>query len=398
MKAILLKRGREKSVLRRHPWIFSGAIARIEGHPKPGETVDVLAAEGALLARGAYSPHSQITVRIWTFDPREDVSSEFFDGRLRQAVESRRSLMPGDDPVGVRLVYAESDGLPGIIADRYGDYIAVQFLSAGADYWKGAVVETLMRLTGASGVYERSDVDVREKEGLPKLAGTLAGREPPDLMEIREGSCRFLVDIKRGHKTGFYLDQRENRDTIAAFARGTEMLNCFSYTGGFGIAALAAGAERATNVDTSAGALELARRNAEINGLDASKLESVEGDAFAVLRRWREAGRTFDVIVLDPPKFAESQSQLPRASRGYKDINLLAFKLLRPGGTLFTFSCSGLMSPELFQKILADAALDAGCEAQIIRRLAQASDHPTLLSFPEGSYLKGFICRAASNL
>ena len=398
MKAILLKRGREKSVLRRHPWIFSGAIAKIEGHPKQGETVDILASEGALLARGAYSPHSQITVRIWTFDPREDVSSEFFDGRLRQAVEARRSLMSGDGPAGVRLINAESDGLPGIIADRYGDFLVVQFLSAGADYWKGAVVETLMRLMSVSGVYERSDAGVREKEGLPKLAGTLAGREPQDLVEIREGSCRFLVDIKRGHKTGFYLDQRENRGMIAEFARGTEMLNCFSYTGGFGIAALRAGAEKVTNVDTSAGALDLARRNAEINGVDASNLESVEGDAFAVLRRWRDAGRAFDVIVLDPPKFAESQSQLARASRGYKDINLLAFKLLRPGGILFTFSCSGLMSPELFQKIVADAALDAGCEAQIIRRLAQASDHPTLLSFPEGSYLKGFICRAASNL
>jgi 23S rRNA (cytosine1962-C5)-methyltransferase len=298
----------------------------------------------------------------------------------------------------VRLVNAESDGLPGIIADRYGDFLVVQFLSAGADYWKGAVVETLMRLMSVSGVYERSDAGVREKEGLPKLAGTLAGREPQDLVEIREGSCRFLVDIKRGHKTGFYLDQRENRGMIAEFARGTEMLNCFSYTGGFGVAALQAGAAKVTNVDTSAGALELARRNSEINGLDASNLESVEGDAFTVLRRWRDAGRAFDVIVLDPPKFAESQSQLARASRGYKDINLLAFKLLRPGGILFTFSCSGLMSPELFQKIVADAALDAGCDAQIIRRLAQASDHPTLLSFPEGSYLKGFICRAASNL
>ena len=395
MKAILLKRGREKSVLRRHPWIFSGAIARIEGHPKQGETVDVLAAEGALLARGAYSPHSQITVRIWTFDPREDVSSEFFDGRLRQAVEARRSLLAGDDPVGVRLVNAESDGLPGIIADRYGDFVAVQFLSAGADYWKGAVVETLMRLTGASGVYERSDVDVREKEGLPKLAGTLAGKEPPDLMEIREGPCRFLVDIKRGHKTGFYLDQRENRHMIAAFAGGTDMLNCFSYTGGFGVAALLSGAARVTNVDASAGALELAARNAEINGIDESLVENVEGDAFTVLRRWRDAKREFDLIVLDPPKFVESQSHLARASRGYKDINLLAMKLLRRGGVLFTFSCSALMSPELFQKIVADAALDAGREAQIIRRLAQAADHPTLLSFPEGSYLKGFIIRTA---
>jgi 23S rRNA (cytosine1962-C5)-methyltransferase len=396
MKAILLKRGREKSLLRKHPWIFSGAIAKIEGHPKLGETVDILAAEGALLARGAYSPQSQIAVRVWTFDPREEVSPDFFVDRLRRAVEARR-LIPGEgEPAGIRLVNSESDGLPGIVVDRYGDFLVAQFLSAGAEHWKGVVVETLVRLVPVSGVYERSDADVREKEGLPRLAGVLTGAEPPDLVEIREGPCRFLVDVKRGHKTGFYLDQRENRRMMAEFAGGADVLNGFSYTGGFGVAALLAGAARVTNVDSSRSALELGSRNAEINGLDAARIENVEGDVFTVLRRWRDAGREFDLIVLDPPKFAESQSQLARASRGYKDINLLAFKLLRPGGVLFTFSCSALMSPELFQKIVADAALDAGREAQIIRRLAQAADHPTLLSFPEGSYLKGFVIRTAA--
>lgn len=393
MNAVVLKRGREKSLMRRHPWIFSGAIARIEGHPRAGETVDILAAEGALLARGAYSPRSQMTVRVWTFDPQEEVSPEFFADRLARAVESRAALVAGEGPHGVRLVNAESDGLPGIVADRYGEYIVTQFLTTGAEYWKAAIVEALSRLPGVKGVYERSDADVREKEGLPKLAGVLAGAEPPDLVEIREGPCRFLVDIKRGHKTGFYLDQRENRAMIAEFARDAAALNCFSYTGGFGMAALAAGAAAATNVDSSGPALELAQRNAELNGFDASMLENVEGDAFTVLRKWRDAGRVFDLVVLDPPKFAESKANLARASRGYKDINLLAFKLLGPGGVLFTFSCSGLMSPELFQKIVSDAALDAGCEAQIVRRLGQASDHPTLLSFPESSYLKGFICR-----
>jgi 23S rRNA (cytosine1962-C5)-methyltransferase len=393
MKAIVLKRGREKSLMRKHPWIFSGAIARIEGHPRAGETVDILAAEGALLGRGAYSPRSQMTVRVWTFDPQEEVSPEFFADRLALAAESREGLIAGEGPHGVRLVNAESDGLPGIIVDRYGEYLVVQFLTTGAEYWKAAIVEALSRLEGVSGVYERSDADVREKEGLPKLAGVLAGVEPPDLVEIREGPCRFLVDVKRGHKTGFYLDQRENRAMTPEFARGAAMLNCFSYTGGFGVAALAAGAVAATNVDSSAPALNLARRNAELNGFDESVLENVEGDAFAVMRKWRDEGRVFDLIVLDPPKFAESKANLARASRGYKDINWLAFRLLGPGGILFTFSCSGLMSPELFQKIVSDAALDAGCEAQIIRRLAQASDHPTLLSFPESSYLKGFICR-----
>ncbi|HEY5132339.1 MAG TPA: class I SAM-dependent methyltransferase [Candidatus Krumholzibacteriaceae bacterium] len=393
MKAVVLKRGREKSLMRRHPWIFSGAIARVEGKPRRGETVDILAAEGAVLARGSYSPASQITVRVWTFDPQEDVSPEFFHGRLERAIDSRRALVADEGPHGVRLVNAESDMLPGIIVDRYADFIAVQFLTAGAEYWKGAVVEALSRLASVSGIYERSDADVREKEDLPKLAGVLAGREPPDLVEIREGPCRYLVDLKRGHKTGFYLDQRENRGMMEEFAWGTDVLNCFSYTGGFGIAALQAGAARVTNVDSSASALELARKNAELNGLDASSLEHVEGDAFTIMRRWRDAGRVFDLIVLDPPKFAQSQSQLMRASRGYKDINLLAFKLLVPGGTLFTFSCSGLVSAELFQKIVADAALDAGREAQIVRRLAQAGDHPTLLSFPEGAYLKGLICK-----
>ena len=393
MKTIVLKRGREKSLMRRHPWIFSGAIARVEGKPRQGETVDILAAEGAVLARGSYSPASQITVRVWTFDPQEEVTPEFFHGRLERAIDSRRALLADEGPHGVRLVNAESDGLPGIIVDLYADFIVGQFLTAGAEYWKGAVVEALSRLASVSGIYERSDADVREKEDLPKLAGVLAGAEPPDLVEIREGPCRYLVDVKRGHKTGFYLDQRENRRMMEEFAPGADALNCFSYTGGFGIAALHAGAARVTNVDSSASALELARKNAELNGLDASSLESVEGDVFTIMRRWRDTGRLFDLVVLDPPKFAQSQSQLMRAGRAYKDINLLAFKLLAPGGTLFTFSCSGLVSAELFQKIVADAALDAGREAQIVRRLAQAGDHPTLLSFPEGAYLKGLICK-----
>jgi 23S rRNA (cytosine1962-C5)-methyltransferase len=393
MKTVILKRGREKSMMRRHPWIFSGAIARIEGNPHAGETVDILTADGALLARGAYSPHSQMTVRVWTFDPQEEITPDFFAARIARAAASRSALMAGEGPPAVRLVNAESDALPGIIVDRYGDFLIAQFLTTGAEYWKAAIAETLSRFDGVSGVYERSDVDVREKEGLPKIAGVLAGAEPPDLVEIREGPCRFLVDVKRGHKTGFYLDQRENRAMMSEFAPGAVVLNCFSYTGGFGVAALAAGAAAVTNVDSSVPSLDLAARNVELNGMDGSKVENVEGDAFSVMRKWRDERRMFDLVVLDPPKFAESRAQLSRASRGYKDINMLAFELLEPSGILFTFSCSGLMEPDLFQKIVADAALDAGCEAQIVRRLGQAVDHPVLLSFPEAGYLKGFICR-----
>lgn len=406
MKSIILRDGREKSLLRRHPWIFSGAIARVEGDPKSGETVEIKSAAGEWLGRGSYSPRSQITVRVWTFNAGEEIGPEFFRARLGIALESRGLLgsaesfdrpHPADEGAqsALRLVNAESDGLPGIIVDRYTEFLVIQLLTTGAEHWRKTLVAELERTLAPAGIYERSDVDVREKEGLEKCSGVLGGREPPDILEIREGPCRFLVDVKRGHKTGFYLDQRENRALMPEYAPEAEVLNCFSYTGGFGVAALKARAARVTNVDSSAQILDLARRNFDLNGLDSSKVEYVAGDAFEVLREWRDAERRFDLVILDPPKFVESASQLTRASRGYKDINLLAFKLLRRGGVLFTFSCSGLMSPELFQKIVADAALDAGREARIIRRLSQAADHPTGLSFPEASYLKGLVCKVA---
>jgi 23S rRNA (cytosine1962-C5)-methyltransferase len=292
-----------------------------------------------------------------------------------------------------RLVNAESDGLPGLLVDRYGEFIVCQFLARGPELWKKDIVASIAALTSCTGIYERSDVDVREKEGLSPATGVLFGQEPPELLEIEEKRCRFMVDVKRGQKTGFYLDQRDNRACVAENAKGADMLNCFAYTGAFGIAALVAGAEHVTNIESSADALELAARNVQLNGIDVGKVENITGDVFQVLRKYRDSRRQFSLIILDPPKFAGSRSQLAGASRGYKDINLLAFKLLKPGGLLFTFSCSGLMSAELFQKIVADAALDAGCHAQIIRRLAQAEDHPTALEFPEGSYLKGFMCR-----
>jgi len=402
-KIILVKKDREKSLLRHHPWLFSGAIEKVAGEPQSGETVELRAHDGRFLGWGAWSPQSQIAVRVWSFDESEVIDADFFRCRLNQAIAQRKSLLIPGVTDAVRLVNAESDGLPGLIVDRYGDFLVVQFLAVGAEFWRATIVAILAEIglesdtpvagSPVAGIYERSDINVREKEGLPLRKGLLQGEEPPEFVEIRENSLRFLVDIRNGHKTGFYLDQRDNRQKITEFATGCYVLNCFAYTGGFAIAALQAGAGKVTNVESSDTALDILNRNVVLNGLDAGQVENIQDDVFVVLRKFRDQGRDFDLIVLDPPKFAESKSQLERASRGYKDINLLAFKLLRPGGVLFTFSCSGQMPPELFQKIVADAALDAGKTAQIVARLAQAADHPTALNFPEGHYLKGLVCR-----
>jgi 23S rRNA (cytosine1962-C5)-methyltransferase len=390
---VTLKATREKSLLRHHPWVYAGAIDRVDGSPRSGETVEVRAQNGAWLGRGAYSPSSQIAIRIWSFSPEQQVCGEFLRARLQTALDGRRLLLAELETPALRLVNAESDGLPGVVVDRYGDYLVCQFTAAGAEHCKPEIVKQLRALLTCTGIYERSDVDVREKEGLPLCAGPLWGETPPPLLEIRERRCRFWVDIQHGHKTGFYLDQRDSRQALAQHCAGAEVLDTFAYSGTFGVAALVAGAVRVTAVDSSAEALQLATRNAELNGIAGDALECVQADAFQELRRFRDSGRAFDVIVLDPPKFAAARSQLPGAARGYKDINLLAFKLLRRDGILATFSCSGLMPTELFQKIVADAALDAGREVQILRHLTQAPDHPVALNFPEGSYLKGLLCR-----
>lgn len=389
MAIIVLKQGREKSLHRRHPWVFSGAVARIKETAGPGETVEIVSADGAWLARGAYSPQSQIAVRIWSFEQAECISSDFFKDRLGRALCMRKSILDQQEPAGVRLVNAESDALPGLIVDRYGEFLVCQFLSTGVELWKPAIVKALAELTGCRGIFERSDVPVRKKEGLPLQKGVLLGQEPPELVEIKEGGARFLVDVRAGHKTGFYLDQRENRRRVARFSRNAEVLNCFSYTGGFGVRAVAAGAHYLTNIDASEAALEISRKNFEINAAGKAGVEHMNGDVFQILRNFRNHNRRFDLVILDPPKFADSRAQLMRAARGYKDINYLAFQILRPGGMLFTFSCSGAVSGELFQKIVADAALDAGREARIIADLNQAPDHPVALNFPEARYLKG---------
>lgn len=394
MALVTLKRGREKSLLRRHPWVFSGALEKVQGAPGPGETVDVLSHKGEFLCKAAFSPSSQIALRAWSFLAEEEVGPEFFLSRLKSAVGRRAPLLePGDG--ACRLVNAESDGLPGVIIDRYADILVCQFLSAGAELWRAEIVSGLQRLIPCTGIFERSDVDVRVKEGLQPRVGVLWGAPPPPTLPIREKDCRFLVDIEGGQKTGFYLDQRDNRVMAAKDAEACEVLNAFSYSGGFGIHALRAGAAKVTNIDSSQPALLLGDRNRDLNRIEETRVEDIEGDVFHVLREFRDRRRAFDLIILDPPKFVESHAQLNRGSRGYKDINLLAFKLLRPGGVLFTFSCSSLVSPALFQMIVAAAALDAGRNAQIFRVLTQAPDHPTALSFPEGFYLKGLACRVS---
>ena len=390
MSSVILKKGREKNLLQRHPWIFSGAIERVEGAPGSGETVTVCSFDRKPLAQAAWSPQSQIALRVWSFNPETIIDAAFFRTKLQNAIAARGKI----NSDALRLVAAESDGLPGLIIDRYGSWLVCQFLSAGSEYWKDTIVELLQEFSPGLSIYERSDVSVREKEGLPSRCGVLAGTEPPNHVEIYENGMRLLVDIKGGHKTGYYLDQRDSRAAVRNWADGRDVLNCFSYTGGFGVAALLGGAKHVTQMDSSEPALEIAQKNAALNGLDPAASEYLCGDVFKELRKYRDSRRSFDLIVLDPPKFIESRSQLDGGARGYKDINLLAFKLLRPGGLLFTFSCSGLMEMPLFQKIVSDAALDAGRNGQILAVLNQSPDHPVALNFPEGAYLKGLLCRA----
>jgi 23S rRNA (cytosine1962-C5)-methyltransferase len=390
---VVLKRGREKPVLNRHPWLFSGAIKNIEGECADGDIVTVVDSRGSFLAQGYLNRRSQITVRLLSWIEEEIIDRSFFRHRLERAIAIRRPLREDQTTNAYRLVNAESDSLPGLVVDCYNEYLVTQFLTLGIENWKEEIVSLLGQLLPFRGIYERSDVEVREKEGLPPATGLLAGQERPALVHIIENGHRFIVDIKQGQKTGFYLDQRENRQKLPRYCRGKTVLNCFAYTGAFAVYAVAGGAKKVVNVDSSAEALQLAQHNMALNDFDRCDDEYVEGNAFQVLRQYRDEGRSFDLIVLDPPKFAYSQSQVQAACRGYKDINLLAMQMLRPGGILFTFSCSGLISPDLFQKVVFGASVDARRNVQIIEKLTQGFDHPILLSFPESEYLKGFICR-----
>jgi 23S rRNA (cytosine1962-C5)-methyltransferase len=394
MKTIRLKEGKERSLLRRHPWIFDSAIAR--GGADAGETVRVESSDGRFLAWAAFSPASRIRARAWSFDEAQRIDAAFIASTCERAVHARaRFDIPSD---AMRLVHGESDGLPGLIVDRYADTLVAQFLSAGAERWKPVLADALLRATGLGKLYERSDTNSRSLEGLQPASGWLRGGDgapsPATELTLHEHGWALTLDIATGHKTGFYLDQRDSRGKFAAYTRRLafqRVLNCYCYTGGFTVAALAGGAAHVTSIDSSAPALERARAHVALNGFDAARAEFIDADVNASLRRFIEEGATFDAIVLDPPKLAPTAAHAERAARAYKDINRLALKLLTPGGVLFTYSCSGGISADLFHKIVASAGADAGVDGYIGERLAGAPDHPMTLAFPEGEYLKGLV-------
>jgi len=402
--SLILKAGREKSLHRRHPWIFSGAVEKIDGTPASGDTVSVHDADSNFLAWVAYNSESQITARVWSWDEKEIINADFFRKQIANALSMRAAILPpisegegwgkGKLDNGIRLIHAESDGIPGLIVDQYGKVLVMQLGSAGPEHWRDTLADILQELCAPVCIYERSDSDGRKLEGLPTRSGVLRGALPAQV-EVTEHGLRFAVDVTVGQKTGFYLDQRDNRALTGTLALEKDVLNCFCYTGGFSLYALRGGAKSVLSIDSSQEALQLAQRNVQLNGLDSARAEWQCADVFEALRKLRDQNRKFDLIVLDPPKFAPTAAFAEKAARAYKDINLLGFKLLRPGGLLFTYSCSGGISDELFQKIVAGAALDAGIDAQIVKKLNAAPDHPVLLSFPEGAYLKGLLLRVS---
>lgn len=389
--AIHIKADRIKAMKRKHPWIFSKAVKKVVGDPKVGETIDILTPDGKWLAKAAYSPHSQIRARVWSFEPI-DINKEFFIKKFERALTIRKPMIERGSLTGYRLSAAESDGLPGVTIDVFANTIVCQLLSAGAEYQRENIFAALTAVLPDHNIYERSDADVRGKEGIKKSQGLIHGELPSSLI-IEENGIKAYVDVEKGHKTGFYLDQRDNRAALEKYVNDKSVLNCFSYTGTFGLYALRGGAKQVTQVDVSQDALDIAKDNVELNKLDMSRVEFLKKDVFKLLREYREQGVKFDVIVMDPPKFAESKAQLQGACRGYKDINMIAMQLLNPGGYLLTFSCSGLMEQGLFQKIIADAALDANKDMVFVEKLSQAHDHVIGSAYPEGFYLKGFVCQ-----
>lgn len=392
MPAIIIRNERVKAVTRKHPWIFSKGVKKVVDNPKLGETIDIKDEDGNWLATGSYSPHSQIRARIWSFNEGDTIDHDFFVARIERAKAIRADIIEKGQLTGYRLLAAENDGLPGVTVDVFDTTIVIQLVSAGAEFQRDNIISALKQVFPDFTIYERSDADVRGKEGIKKTRGLIHGELPEDVI-ISENGIKAYVDVEQGHKTGFYLDQRDNRALLETYVKDKSVLNCFSYTGTFGLYALRGGATSVTQVDLSTEALAIAERNVELNGFDNSKVEYVRHDVFKLLRKYKEDGKKFDVIVMDPPKFAESKAQLTGACRGYKDINRIAMELLNPGGHLLTFSCSGLMETNLFQKVVADAALDANRDVFFKEKLNQAHDHIIASTYPEGFYLKGFVCQ-----
>ena len=393
VSTIWLLKDRDRSLKRRHPWIYSGAIGRVEGSPSRGDVVRVVDHSGDFVAWAYHNDRSQIHARVLDWNESAAIDESWWSSRVKEAVERRRDL-PGLARTDVcRLVYSESDGLPGLIVDRYGDYLVIQAHTAGVERVKNIIVAALMSTLSPRGIFERSDQETRKIEGLGSAGGLVAGEEPPERLDVTEGGYRFAVDLKTGQKTGFYIDQRDNRRHVAEYARGRDVLDLFSYSGGFSVHALGAGASRATLVDSSYGALELAEKNIAANGFEESRVEIIHGNASEVARSFRDEGRRFGMVIADPPKFAQARAHIEKAERAYKDVNLLGMKLLEPGGVLATFSCSGAMDIEHFSKVITWASVDADRQVQILQRLSQGADHPVMPSFPESEYLKGLICR-----
>lgn len=386
MISLFLKPGRERPVLSGHPWIFSGAIEKTEGDPEAAGVADVRDRRGNWLARGLYNPKSQIRVRLLTWE-KETIDQSFFSRRLSQALAIRKAYLPSSTNA-YRVVNGEGDFLPGVIVDRYGEFLVCQFFTAGNDAFKEAILASLAALIPAKGIFERSEGRVRGEEGLEPALGVLAGEAPPESIEIKENGLRFLVDVRRGQKTGFFLDQRDNRSLLNSVARDRRILNCFAYTGAFSVYALGGGAKEVVSLESSRPALDLARQNLELNGMPASDDTLFKADAFAYLKECR---LSYDIVVLDPPSLAHKRSDVAAAAGGYKFLNLYAFRRIASGGLLFTFCCSQHLSSDLFQKVVFGAAVDAGRKVTILKTLGHPFDHPVSLHHPEGEYLKGLV-------
>jgi 23S rRNA (cytosine1962-C5)-methyltransferase len=389
---VVLKKGKEKAVLHRHPWVFSGAIEGAKGKPANGDIVRLVDAKGAFMAYGFYNDKSRVAVRLLEWDEAVEVDEDWFRNKVAVAVASRSEVL--DETTNTcRLIFSESDYLPGLIVDKYAEHLAVQVLTSGIENVLPVIIDELQRLLKPESIFDKSDAASREHEGLKTTNVVLAGNHPPDRVEVRENGIVYNINIAEGQKSGFYCDQRDNRKLLAAHAKGKKVLDCFCYTGGFTLASLQNGTTSVTSVDSSALAIETLKENIKLNGFDPAKLTAIQSDVNKQLRQFRDDGELFDIIVLDPPKYAPSRSALDRASRAYKDLNRLAMLLLNKGGLLATFSCSGAMDMETFKQVLAWAALDAGKQVQFIHQFCQPEDHPVRASFPEGEYLKGLLCR-----